>query len=55
MKTIIVAVAYKLLYGQNKFDINLINKIRINYLDEPPLKNIYPNGGIDKLYSIITK
>jgi hypothetical protein len=55
LKTIIAAVAYQMLYGQNKFDINLINKIRMNYLNEPPLKNVYPNGGIDKLYSIITK
>ncbi len=55
LKTIIAAAAYQLLYQQNKFDINLINKIRMDYLHEPPLKNIYPNGGIDKLYSIITK
>jgi hypothetical protein len=52
LKTAIIALCWIKVYGGLYSDLEIINKVRKDFLSEPPLKNVSVNKGLIKLISI---
>jgi hypothetical protein len=52
LKTAILVLSWVKINGGVINDLTIINKVRKNYLSEPPVKNLSINKGLRKLFSI---
>lgn len=55
LKTVILVLTWIKINGGVLNDLTIINKVRKDYLSEPPVKNIAINKGLTKLFTIFQK
>ena len=55
LKTTIILLCWIKVYGGLYSDLEIINKVRKDFLSEPPLKNVSVNKGLAKLISLFLK
>jgi len=53
LKTAILVLTRMKILGGSRIDINLINKLRVDYLNTPPIKSIKNSPGLIKLIKLL--
>jgi hypothetical protein len=52
LKTIIFILAYQKIYPDITVDVSIINKLRLEYLNTPPIKSVRKSSGIHKVLNL---
>ena len=54
LKTAVMTVVASQLFHQDRYDIKLVNRVRVEYLNFSPMRSVSPNNGVGKLMGYLT-